>query len=145
MTKHRTLSFLLLLPAALGPARLARAEGPAAVTVRMESCKVSGPVRVTSDTSLLRVLFVGPPREELVKRGTVEVDGQKYTLYLPKAKSYAIKNTKPSDSGMANTSTVVYVDQKGDGRLTDTDGWFANLPLRLGDTMFDIVEIAAAA
>ena len=143
MTKHRTLSFLLLLPAALGPARLARAEGPAAVTVRMEGCKVSGPVRVTSDTSLLRVLFVGPPREELVKRGTVEVGGQKYTLYLPKAKSYAIKNTKPSDSGMENTSTVVYVDQKGDGRPTGEEGWFSNLPLRLGDRMFDVAEIAA--
>jgi hypothetical protein len=25
---------------------------------------------------------------------------------------------------------------KGDGRLTEEEGWFANLPLRLGDRMF---------
>jgi hypothetical protein len=145
MTKHRSLLLLLLLPAALGTARpgAGRAEGPAPVTVRMESCKVSGPMRITSDTSLLRLIFVGPPREELVKRGTVEVDGQKYTLYLPKAKSYSTKNTKPSDSGSENTSTVVYVDHKGDGQLTGEEGWFANLPLRLGDRMFDVAEITA--
>jgi hypothetical protein len=143
MTKHRSLFLLLLLPAALGTARPGRAEGPAAVTVRMEACKVSGPVRITSDTSLLRAIFVGPPREELVKRGTAEVDGQKYTLYLPKAKAYSTKNTKPSDSGSENTSTLIYVDHKGDGRLTADEGWFANLPLRLGDKMFDVTEIAA--
>ena len=41
-----------------------------------------------------------------------------------------------------NTSTLISVDQNGDGRLTENDGWFANLPLRLGDKMFDVAEIA---
>jgi hypothetical protein len=137
MTKHRTLLLLLLLPAA------GRAEGPAAVSVRMEDCKVSGPGRVTGDTSALRLLFLGPPKEELVKRGTVEVDGRKYALYLPKAKAYSVKNAKPKDSDFENTSTLLYVDHNGDGRLTEEEGRFANLPLRLGDKMFDVAEIAA--
>jgi hypothetical protein len=89
------------------------------------------------------VLIAGPPREELVKRGTVEVGGQKYALYLPKAKSYSTKNTKKSDSGFENTSTLLYVDHNGDGRLTEDEGWFTNLPVRLGDKMFDVTEIAA--
>jgi hypothetical protein len=88
------------------------------------------------------MLFGGPPRDELVKRGTVEVDRQKYTLYLAKAKSYTTKNTGPSDCDIDNTSTLISVDQNGTGKLTEHDGWFANLPIRLGDRMFDVVEIA---
>ncbi len=71
------------------------------------------------------------------------MDGQKYTLYLPKAKAYSTKNTKPSDSGAENNSTPIYVEAKGYGRLEEEDGWFSNLPLRLGDRMFDVAEIAA--
>jgi hypothetical protein len=89
------------------------------------------------------MLVAGPPQDELAKRGTVRVDRQKYTLYIPKAKSYSTKNTGPSDCDFDNTSTLISVDQHGDGRLTENDGWFANLPLRLGDKMFDVAGIAA--
>jgi hypothetical protein len=148
MNAHRTLLVLLLalLPVSLavgGRAEDSAAATSAGITLRLEDCKVSGPVRITRDTSILRTIFAGPPKEELVKRGTVEVDGEKYTLYLPKAKSYSTKNTKPSDSGLENTSTRLYVDHNRDGRLTDDEGWFTNLPLRLGDKMFDVAEIAA--
>jgi len=108
----------------------------------MEECKAERPGKITSDTGILRMLFAGPPKEELVKRGTVEVDGQKYNLYLPKAKSYSTTNSK-ADDPIENTSTLISVDHNGDGRLTDDEGWFADLPLRLGDKMFDITEIAA--
>ena len=151
MAKHRTRFLLLLLPVALGMtlpggsgAQKATADPAAAITVVMKDCKASRPGRITSETSIFRLLFAGSPKEEqLVKRGTVEVDGQKYTLYLPKAPSYSTKNTKPSDSDFENTSTLISVDSKGDGRLTGAEGWFANLPLRLGDKMFDVTEIAA--
>jgi hypothetical protein len=150
MAKRRTLSLPLFLSAALGVAlpggsgaEKAAADRAAAITVVMEDCKASRPGKITSVTSTLRLLFAGPPKDELVKRGTVKVDGHKYTLYLPKAKSYSTKNSKPSDSDFENTSTLISVDQKGDGRLTGIDGWFANLPLRLGDKMFDVAEIAA--
>jgi hypothetical protein len=150
MATQRTVLLPLLLPAVLGlvlpggsGAAQAAPDQAAAITVVMEDCKASRPGKITSETSTLRLFFSGPPKDELVKRGTVKVDGDEYTLYLPKAKSYSTKNSKPSDSDFENTSTLISVDQKGDGRLTDTDGWFANLPLRLGDKMFDVAEIAA--
>ena len=148
--QHRSLFILLLLPALPGwglPGG-SRAEKPtpkeaAAITVVMEDCKATRPGKLTSAGSALRMLFAGPPRDELVKRGTVQVDRQKYTLYLARAKSYSTKNTGPSDCDFDNTSTLISVDQNGDGRLTENDGWFANLPLRLGDRMFDVAELAA--
>ena len=150
MMQHRSLLLLLLLPAVPGSALPGggQAEKPtpqeaAAITVVMESCKADRPGKITSAGSALRMLIAGPPRDDLVKRGTVQVDHQKYTLYLPKAKSYSTKNTGPSDCDFDNTSTLISVDQNGDGRLTENDAWFASLPLRLGDKMFDVAEIAA--
>src|SRR5262249_8973122 len=102
----------------------------------------SRPAKVTNAVSALRMLIAGPPKDELVKRGTVQVDRQKYTLYLPKAKSYSTKNNGSSDRDNDNTSTLISVDQNSDDQLTENDGWFANLPLRLGAKMFDVVEIA---
>ena len=150
MMQHRSLFLLLLLPAVLGsalPGR-GRADNPgpkeeAAITVVMEDCKASRPGKITNPVSALRMLIAGPPEHGLVKRGTVQVDRQKYTLYLAKAESYSTNNTGPSDGDNDNTSTLISVDQNGDGRLTVNDGWFANLPLRLGDRMFDVAEIAA--
>jgi hypothetical protein len=147
MTRHRDARHQVLLAAALSvvPFATCRAEGPGPdqprpLTITMEDCILSRPGRITSQTSVLRLLFAGPPTEDLCKRGTVALDGRKYVLYLPKAKAYSVKNSKPSDSGFENTSTAIAVDQDGDGKLTD---WFANLPLRLGDKMFEVTEIPA--
>jgi hypothetical protein len=109
----------------------------------MEDHKASRPTKITNFAGAFRMVIGSPPRIELVKRGTVEVDRQKYTLYLARAKSYSTKNSGPSDCDNDNTSALITVDQKGDGRLTANDAWFANLPLRLGDRMFDVVDIAA--
>jgi hypothetical protein len=109
----------------------------------MEDCHAERPAKITTAAGVLRLLFVGPPKDDLVKRGTAQVDRRKYTLYLAKAKSYSTKNTAPSDRDGDNTSALISVDQNGDGKLTENDGWFANLPLRLGDKMFDVTEIAA--
>jgi hypothetical protein len=108
----------------------------------MEDCRASRPGKFTADTSPANLLK-GRPREDLVKRGTVRVGEQTYTLYLPRAKAYTTRNAKPNDSGFHNTSTLISVDQGGGGQLKDEDGWFANLPLRLGDRMYDVAEIAA--
>src|SRR6516162_2804912 len=101
MTRHRSLLLLMPVPAGLVLTAGSRAEKPmdekaVAIPIAMEDCKASRPDRITSAAGILRFLTSGPPREELVKRGAVQVDGQKYTLYLPRAKSYSIKNTKPS-------------------------------------------------
>jgi hypothetical protein len=150
MMRHRLLLLFLLLPAAPGSALPGegRADKPApeegaAVTAAMEDCKAARPAKITNVAGALKRLIAGPPEDELVKRGTVQVERRKYTLYLPRAKSYSTKNTGPSDCDNDNTSTLIVVDQNGDGRLTENDGWFANLPLRLGDKMFDVAELAA--
>jgi hypothetical protein len=118
-------------------------QGAAPLTVRMEDCKATRPGKITNDTGIFGLLFSGPPKDELTKRGVVEVDGQKYVFYLPKAKAYTVKNNGKKDHDFENTSTLLSIDQKGDGKLIDADGWFANLPVRLGDRMFDVAEIAA--
>jgi hypothetical protein len=115
---------------------------PGDITIPMEDCKASRPGKITSGTGILSLLFSGPPKDKLVKRGTVQVDGHDYTLYLPKADAYSIENSGPGDSDLENTSTVISVDHDGDGKLTEEEGWFANLPLRLGEKMFDVAEIA---
>jgi hypothetical protein len=148
MTTHRSLLLLLLLPAGIVMPAGGRAEQPigeeaVTITIAMEDCHASRPEKIAGAAGALRFIISGPPEEELVKRGTVQVGGQKYTFYLPKAKSYSTTNAKPSDSGSENTSTLISVDQNGGGRLTDKENWFANLPLRLGDKMFDVAEIAA--
>ena len=123
MMQHRSLLLLLLLPAVPGSALPGggRAEKPtpkeaASITVVMEDCKANRPGKITNFGSALRMLVAGPPKDELVKRGTVQVDRQKYTLYLPKARSWSKKNTGPSDCYNDNTSTLISVDQNGDGR-----------------------------
>jgi hypothetical protein len=113
--------------------------GPERITVPMEACQATRPGAVKS----LFEALAGAAKENLVKQGVVEVDGRKYTLYLPKAKAYSVRNTEKKDHIFANTSTRLAVDQKGDGKLTEADNWFANLPVRLGDRMYDVVEIAA--
>jgi hypothetical protein len=120
-----------------------QAQPPADVIVAMENCKATRPGKITADTSVLKMIFSGPPKDKLVKRGTVQVDDQNYTLYLPKSQSYSTQNTESSDSRFENNSTLISVDHNGDGQLTDDESWFANLPLRLGDKMFEVAEIAA--
>jgi hypothetical protein len=122
------------------------------IILKMEDSKASRPgkLQLTEEDlkdqqKLTAKLLKGWPKEDLVKRGVLEVDGHKYYLYLPQSKAYSVKNTNPSDADSENTSTLISIDQKGDGRITDADGWFANLPLRLGDKMYDVTEIAADA
>jgi hypothetical protein len=150
MMQHRFLMLFLLLPAVAGSVLPGeeRAAQPAlreedSITVVMEDVAASRPGKIINVADAFRQLVAGPSRDDLVKRGIVNVDGQKFVLYLPKAKSYSARNTGSSDCDRDNTSTLISVDQKGDGRLTVYDGWFANLPLRLGDKMFDVVELAA--
>jgi hypothetical protein len=132
--------WLLLCLCAQPPSLPAADTGAAGeITVRMEACRATRPA---VPKTILEALM-GSAEETLARRGVVAVGGQKYTLYLPKAKSYSVKNTATKDHIFENTSTRLSIDQKGDGKLTDADQWPANLPVRLGDRMFDVVEIAA--
>jgi hypothetical protein len=136
------LTAALLTPAAPGafgkdepPAR-----PPAAITVKMEDCQASRPGKL-AQAGLLRLLIFGPPKDLLVKRGALEVEGEKYDLYLPSAKSYATRNQAKAGSD-DDTSTRISIDLDHDGQLTEEEGWYASRPIRIGDRMFEVQEIA---
>jgi hypothetical protein len=143
MTKRQTYVLFCLLGLiasiqGVGITTAAGQTGTDRITIRMEACEAS---REGIVKNLLSALF-GPPKEPLVKRGVLEVEGRKFTLYLPKAKTYVVRNAAKKESVFENTSTRLAIDQKGDGKLTEADNWFANMPVRLGDRMYDIIEIA---
>jgi hypothetical protein len=56
-----------------------------------------------------------------------------------------VTNTAKKHHAFENTSTLISIDQNADQKLDDDEGWFASLPIRLGDKMFDVVEIATDA
>jgi hypothetical protein len=116
------------------------ARSPAAITVKMENCQASRPGNL-AQVGLLRLLFSGPPKDRLVKRGAMDVEGEKYDLYLPAAKSYSIRNQTKAGGG-DDTSTLISIDFDHDGQLTGEEGWYASRPIRIGDRMFEVQEIA---
>jgi hypothetical protein len=116
------------------------AKSPAAITVKMGDCQASRPGNL-AQVGLLRLLFSGPPKDRLVKRGAVDVEGEKFDLYLPAAKSYSTRNQAEAGSG-DDTSTLISIDSDHDGQLTGEEGWYACRPIRIGDRMFEVQEIA---
>ncbi len=119
-----------------------QASVPHGFTIEMSPCKAERRGRLTSGTSILRLMLSGPPKEKLVHKGELVLEGRTHTFYLPKAKSYSVKNTGDTDSHHDNTSTLLSIDANGDGELSDQEGWFANMPIRLDDAMFEITSIA---
>jgi hypothetical protein len=109
-----------------------------AITVTLTDTTVTRPSAVTG----LVAALLGGGTEKL-KRGELTVAGETFSLFLPQAKTYSIKNTGSNDGAFENKSTAITVVPKGDEKLTDGQNWFANLPLRVGDRMFDVLDIAA--
>jgi hypothetical protein len=87
-------------------------------------------------------LMKGLPTEKLTHRGEVEVDGTRWTIWLADAKSYPLVNRGMSDADLFNDAARLSIDTDGDGRFDDVENWCANLPVRIGDTMFDVKAIA---
>ena len=148
MMKRSVLMMIAAIASIPSFAGSTRDEQARPITIKMEDCKAArrgrlDPEDMKDTKKLLEKLKGGWPQDELIKRGVIEVDGGKYYLYLPKAKAYSVKNTAASDHLFENTSTLISIDQSGSGRVGEDDGWLANLPVRLGDRMFDVTEIAA--
>jgi hypothetical protein len=87
-------------------------------------------------------LMKGLPTEQLTHRGEVEVDGTRWPIWLAEAKSYPLVNRGMSDADLFNDAARLSIDADGDGRFDDVENWCANLPVRIGDTMFDVKAIA---
>ena len=115
------------------------------IVVPLAACDLQrrGQLVVDGASDVAKLLFAGPPVDHVNRRGTIAVDGTEWHLYLPEAKSFLLENHGRGDDDLANTSTRISVDANGDGALTDDESWHANLPIRIGDRMFDVVAIAA--
>lgn len=82
---------------------------------------------------------------KLVRKGTVAVDGTAFDLFLPLEKGAYSHRPRPERKAVlvTLTSTWLSVDQNHDGKIDVDESYFAELPLRIGDAMFDVVDIAA--
>ncbi len=130
----------LTLPVVVFAVAAAPAAGPPAdtIAVTLTDTTITRPRAVTG---LLSALFGGGT--EKLKRGELTADGETFALYLPRETTCTIKNTGASDGPSDNKSTAITVAPKGDTTLTASKNWFANLPLRVGDRMYTVVDLAA--
>jgi hypothetical protein len=73
-------------------------------------------------------------------RGAVIVGGVRRDIYLVSSSEYTVQNR--ANDFMSNKSSVIAVDQLGNGKIPFNEGRHANQPLRIGDRMFRVVAIA---
>jgi hypothetical protein len=113
------------------------------ITIPMQLTKAARPghINVTIDKSG-KPNIIPAKDTQLTHQGVIKIDGETFNIYLPAAGSYSLKNTGTGEGQFENTSTLLSVDANRDGKFTDDEGWYANLPLRIGDRMFEVVRIA---
>lgn len=122
----------LLASLLLATAALAQAPD---IVVRMEPCEKKRAVQphfVRSSSTL-------------ALHGKVDVDGKTFDLYLPRDKkdAYSIAPRPRREQVLVRlTSTHLSVDQNHDGKIEAWENYFAEFPLRIGDAMFEIRDIA---
>jgi hypothetical protein len=133
----------LQLPAPGGRAPKAQAKTEL-VTIPMKPARASrmSGLTVTTDREGRPQIHMPHP-VPLPMRGEITVDGEQFSIYLPQLRSYPLRNHGTDDGRLSNTSTLLSIDGNRDGKLTEDEGWFANLPVRIGDRMFDVKRIAA--
>jgi len=149
MTKCSWISWVtLLVPAALAvllPTPILGSEPvdkrPPAITITMNDCSAE-PGKTIKEIGRIQLVLSTFGKKEMAKQGQLSVAGQNYAVYLPKAKTYSLKNTAGTQLRLMNTSSVILIDQNDDGRLTPDESWSANQPIRVGDQMFEVVDIA---
>lgn len=107
---------------------------PEPIVVAMSPCELKRPV----DS------FYVKSSRNLVAKGTVQVDGEAFDIYLPEEKAYS-RQPRPEQKALltVRTSTYLSVDQDHDGKISALESYFAESPLRLGDAMFEIVDLPA--
>lgn len=124
-------------------ALLSLANGTTA-TAQSQDAPIVVPMAPFEGKRPVRGFYVKSSRD-LVRKGTVQVDGTAFDLFLPKEKAgYSVRSRPELQAVLVTlTSTWLSVDQDHDGKITLDESYFAELPLCIGDTMFDVVDIAA--
>jgi hypothetical protein len=113
------------------------------ITIPMKDCPAAEPGKKPKQISGIQLATSTFGKEEMAKQGQLTLAGRDYAVYLPRAKSYSLKNTAGTAVRLLNTSSVICIDQNGDGRLTPDEAWNANQPIRVADQMLDVVDLAA--
>jgi hypothetical protein len=107
---------------------------PSDLVVKMSPCKVQRSLQ----------MFYVLSSKTLIRQGHVDVDGESFAIYLPREKKnhYSVVPRPKRQTTLASlSSTCLAVDQNHDGKLDNMESYFAEFPLRIGDTMFDVVAI----
>ncbi|MCG3137283.1 MAG: hypothetical protein HJJLKODD_01126 [Phycisphaerae bacterium] len=110
------------------------------IVIPTEPCQASRQARLINPS--MEEIMSGPKKEMLTHRARVTVDDVTTWIYLPEKTPYTLVNTGESDGEFDNTSTLLAIDSRPDKRITDDENWYANLPIRIADRMFDVTAIA---
>ena len=111
------------------------------ISIEMSKCDQT---RVKRDQSILKLLLTSErARETMATKGRLTVDDEAFDIFLPpKGDGYTVKNTGKDESHTYNISTLIAIDADHDGSLARDEDWFASLPLRVADRMFEVLSIA---
>ncbi|MFK7767320.1 MAG: hypothetical protein AB8B55_08870 [Mariniblastus sp.] len=108
------------------------------IKLKTETCKTTRPPATFS----MGALLFGQRDEVLNRKCSIEVQGKKMDIYLPRAREYPIENTAVDNTVVSNTATYISVDQNGDGVLESHEAMPTNLPIRILDSMYRVADIA---
>jgi hypothetical protein len=114
---------------------LPEATDPAIQTVELKDCNETR----MSDLQIVidkdgKPDFVNP-KELKLRKGSVNVDGAEYALYIPAEGPYSLKG---AESHFENKSTQVTVDYNRDKEFTKGETWFSSRSIRFGDRMLEV-------
>jgi hypothetical protein len=113
------------------------------ITIPMKPSKASRPGHISVTLDKKGIPSITPAKDtQLAHQGIIKVDGATFNIYLPAADSYSLKNAGTGEGQFENTSTLLSIDADGDGKFAADEGWYADLPLRIGDRMFEVVRMA---
>lgn len=113
------------------------------VELRFEPAVADRPMPLTGLSDALASAFSGPRREKLVARALFRDGERQVAIWRAQAERFTTENRGADATAFENSSTLLSIDDDGDGVLTERESWFANLPLRIGDRMWEIEELAA--
>ncbi|MFT7619948.1 MAG: hypothetical protein ACI97A_003605 [Planctomycetota bacterium] len=108
------------------------------VVIRMSACEAEREFSIYIDAGL----FIKSPKK-LALKGSIKVAGETFDIFLPEDKGghSGSSRSKRKNGTVTYTSTYLAIDQNHDGKLESWESYLAELPLRIGDSMFDVVKI----
>lgn len=107
--------------------------------MRLVPSNVERPLMPEITTAPDGTISIGAPKSVKLSKGELEVGSEDVNFYLPSKGPYSTTSAK--NHMFENTSTPICVDSNHDGVMSETETWWASLPIRLGDQMFTVKQI----